>query len=66
MNIFKITTSTAFLISSVKGDDLQFFTPETDHVGYFEKLEDVKGDCGEYVRTFSSYHEKTVRDLVSS
>jgi hypothetical protein len=51
----------AFLIASAKGDDLEFFTPDTDYVAYFDKLEDVKGECSQYVKIFSSYDEKTIR-----
>ena len=48
----------AFLIASAKGDDLEFFAPDIDHVGYFDKLEDVKGECSQYVKIFSSYDKK--------
>jgi len=51
----------AFLIASAKGDNLEFFAPEADHVSYFDKLEDVKGECSQYVKIFSSYDEKTIR-----
>ncbi|MCI4435276.1 MAG: hypothetical protein JHC33_00505 [Ignisphaera sp.] len=51
----------AFLIASAKGDDLEFFAPDTDYVAYFDKLEDVKGECSQYVKIFSSYDEKTIR-----
>jgi len=58
----KLVDSMAFLIVAAKGDDLEFFAPDNDHVGYFDKLEDVKGECSQYVRIFSSYDEKTIRD----
>jgi hypothetical protein len=55
--------SMAFLIASAKGDDLEFFAPDTDYIAYFDKLEDVKGECSQYVKVFSSYDEKTIRDV---
>jgi hypothetical protein len=55
--------SMAFLIASAEGDDLEFFAPKTDYVGYFDRLEnDAKGECNKYVKIFSSYDEKTIRD----
>jgi len=62
-NDHKLVNSMAFLIASAKGDDLEFFAPDTDYVGYFDKLEDVKGECSQYVKIFSSYDEKTIRDV---
>jgi len=59
----KLVTSMAFLIASAKGDDLEFFAPDTDYVAYFDKLEDVKGECSQYVKIFSSYDEKTIRGV---
>ena len=59
----KLVNSMAFLIASAKGDDLEFFAPDTDYVAYFDKLEDVKGECSQYVEIFSSYDEKTIRDV---
>jgi len=55
----------AFLIASAKGDDLEFFAPCSEYIGYFDKLEDVKGECvcSQYVKIFSSYDEKTIRDV---
>ena len=58
----KLVNSMAFLIASAKGDDLEFFAPTDDYVAYFDKLEDVKGECSQYVKIFSSYDEKTIRD----
>ena len=57
----KLVGSMAFLIASAKGDDLEFFAPDTDYVGYYDKLEDALGECSQYVRIFSSYDEKTIR-----
>ena len=51
----------AFLIASAEGDDLEFFAPDTDYIAYFDKLEDAKGECSQYVKIFSSYDEKTIR-----
>jgi len=59
----KLVNSMAFLIASAKGDDLEFFAPTDDYVAYFDKLEDVKGECSQYVKIFSSYDEKTIRDV---
>jgi len=59
----KSVTSMAFLIASAKRDDLEFFAPDTDYVAYSDKLEDAKGDCSHYVKIFSSYDEKTIRDV---
>jgi len=59
----KLVDSMAFLIASAEGDDLEFFAPKTDYVGYFDRLEnDAKGECNKYVKIFSSYDEKTIRD----
>ena len=62
-NDHKSVISMAFLIASAKGDDLEFFAPTDDYVAYFDKLEDVKGECSQYVKIFSSYDEKTIRDV---
>ena len=59
----KLVDSMAFLIASAKRDDLEFFAPDTDHIAYFDKIEDVKGECSQYVKIFSSYDEKTIRDV---
>jgi len=59
----KLVMSMAFLIASAKGENLEFFAPETDHVAYFNRLEDVKGECDQYVKIFSCYDEKTIRNL---
>ena len=59
----KLVDSMAFLIASAEGDDLEFFAPKTNYVGYFDRLEnDAKGECSQYVKIFSSYDEKTIRD----
>jgi hypothetical protein len=57
----KLVESMAFLIASTKGETLEFFAPNGDHVGYFDKVEDVKGECEEYVKLFQSYDGKTVK-----
>ena len=62
-NDHKLVDSMAFLIASVKKDNLEFFAPNTDHIAYFDKIEDVKGECSQYVKIFSSYDEKTIRDV---
>ena len=62
-NDHKLVASMAFLIASAKGDDLEFFAPTDDYIGYFDKLEDVKDECSQYVKIFSSYDEKTIRDV---
>jgi len=62
--IFKdreLVYSMAFLIASVEGSDLEFFAPDGDHVGYFDRVEDIKGECDEYVKVFSSYVGETVK-----
>jgi len=59
----KLVESMVFLIASVKGDDLEFFAPNGDHVGYFERVEDVKGECEEYVKLFQSYDEYTIKGV---
>jgi len=59
----KLVSSMAFLIASAKGDNLEFFSPTDDGVEYLERLEDVKGECSQYVKIFSSYDEKTIRDV---
>jgi len=67
-NDHKLVDSMAFLIASAKRDDLEFFAPDTDHITYFDKIEDVKvedvkGECSQYIKIFSSYDEKTIRDV---
>jgi len=57
----KLVSSMAFLIASARGDDLEFFAPEADHVGYFDKLEDVKGECSSYVNLFSNYDVNVIK-----
>jgi hypothetical protein len=58
----ELIDSAAFLMASANGDDLEFFAPSGDHVGYYGKLEeDAKGECEQYVRIFSSYNEKTIK-----
>jgi len=57
----KTVTSMAFLIASAERDDLESFAPEGDHVGYFDELEDVKGECDQYLNVFSSYDKGTIR-----
>ena len=52
----------AFLIASANGDDLGFFAPGTDYTAYIDRLEDMKGECGQYVKIFSPYDEKTIKD----
>lgn len=57
-----LVDSAAFLIASANGDDLEFFAPSGDHVGYYGKLEEeAKGECDQYVKIFSSYSEKTIK-----
>ena len=60
-NDSKLVSSMAFLIASAKGDDLEFFAPEADYVGYFDKLEDVKGECVSYVNLFSNYDATVIK-----
>jgi len=62
-NGHKLVDSMAFLIASGRGDDLELFAPDTDHVAYFDKIENVKGECSQYVKIFSSYDEKTIRNV---
>ena len=52
-----------FLIASAERDNLEFFAPSEDHVGYFDKLEDIRGECNHYVKVFSSYDEKTIKAI---
>jgi hypothetical protein len=54
----------AFLIASANGDDLEFFSPSGDHVGYYGKLEQgAQGKCDRYIDIFSSYNEKTIKGV---
>ena len=51
----------AFLIASAKGDNLEFFSPTDDGVEYFERLEDIKGECDGYVNLFSAYDPAIIK-----
>ncbi|QXJ35006.1 hypothetical protein [Saccharolobus shibatae] len=51
----------AFLIASANGDTLQVFAPDTDGVIYVDHLEDVKSECGKYIRLFSSYDQNIIK-----
>ena len=57
----KLTDSMVFLISASEGDDLEYFSPSSNYIGYYGKLEDVKGECGKYVEIFSNYDEETIK-----
>jgi len=57
----KLVESMAFLIASKEMNNLEFFAPSEDYVGYFDKLEDIKGECRRYIKVFSSYDEKTIK-----
>jgi len=60
----KLVDSMAFLIALTNNDDLEFFSPSGDYVGYYGKLEqDAKGECSRYIDIFSSYNEKTIKGV---
>jgi hypothetical protein len=58
----KLVDSMAFLVSASEGDDLEYFSPSGNYVRYYGKLEDVKGECGKYVKIFSNYNEETIKN----
>ena len=62
-NDHKLVASIAFLIASAKGDDLEFFAPTDDYIGYFDKLENVKGECDSYVNLFSNYDATVIKSV---
>jgi hypothetical protein len=61
-NDHKLVDSMAFLIASAKGDNLEFFSPTDDGVEYFERLEDIKGECDGYVNLFSAYDPAIIKN----
>jgi len=58
----KLVDSITFLIASKERYNLEFFAPSGDYVGYFDKLEDINGECTQYVKIFSSYNNNTIKD----
>jgi len=57
----ELVDSMAFLIASKEKDNLEFFAPSEDHVGYFDKLEDTDGECSQYVNVFSHCDGNTIK-----
>jgi hypothetical protein len=57
----ELVDSMAFLISASEGLDLEYFSPDGDHVGYFGKLEDAKRSCSKYIEIFYPYDDKTIK-----
>jgi hypothetical protein len=57
----KVVSTIAFLIASARGDNLEFFAPDDEGVVYTDRLEDVKGECDEYVSLLGNYSGKTIK-----
>jgi len=57
----EVVSTIAFLIASTRGDNLEFFAPDDEGVMYTDRLEDVKGECDEYVSLLGKYSESTIK-----
>jgi len=59
----KVVSTIAFLIASTRGDNLEFFAPDDEGVVYTDRLEDIKGECDEYVSLLGKYSGETIKSV---